>query len=88
MGLLKLSFLSCGVTALFSFATCSRISGRREVNTMQNAHERAIEIATALMIEHLKINGYGKRIDQADEMAEFFLRLEASIASGLAKLPD
>ena len=53
---------------------------------MQNAHERAIEIATALMIEHLKINGYGKRIDQADEMAEFFLRLEASIASGLAKL--
>ena len=23
---------------------------------MQNAHERAIEIATALMIEHLKIN--------------------------------
>ncbi|MCB5582752.1 hypothetical protein [Flavonifractor plautii] len=55
---------------------------------MQNAHERAIEIATALMIEHLKINGYGKRIDQADEMAEFFLRLEASIASGLAKLPD
>lgn len=55
---------------------------------MKESHEKAIEIATALMSVNLKNNGYGKRIEQADEMAEFFLRLESKIADGLEKVAD
>lgn len=55
---------------------------------MQNAHEKAIEIATTLMSANMKANGYGKNISEADEMAKFFLKLESAIADGLEKLPD
>ena len=55
---------------------------------MKNAHEKAIEIATALMASSIRSNGYGKAVSEADEMAKFFLKLESAIAAGLEKLPD
>ena len=54
---------------------------------MNDIHEKAIEISVALMSANLRSNAYGTNINQASEMAKFFLELESEIANGLERIP-
>lgn len=54
---------------------------------MRHAYEKAMDIATQLMIAQLQGSGIGNVVD-AQNKGEYFLKLVETINAGIENLPD
>lgn len=54
---------------------------------MKHVHEKAAEAAATLMSAIIKANGFGKTLQDIDEISKLYLRLESNIAEGFERIP-
>ena len=54
---------------------------------MRHAYEKAMDIATQLMVAQLQGSGIGNAVD-AQNKGEYFLKLVETISAGIEKVPD
>jgi len=54
---------------------------------MRHSYEKALDIATQLMVAQLQGNGIGNTID-AQNKGEYFLKLVEIINAGIEEMPD
>lgn len=54
---------------------------------MRHAYDKAIDIATQLMVAQLQGGGIGNALD-AESKGEYFLKLVEVISAGIEKMPN
>ena len=55
---------------------------------MRHAHEKAIEVATALTAAQIKSQSLPILSETAEDLAEYYLALEAKLADGFEKIDN
>jgi len=55
---------------------------------MRHSHEKALDIATQLMVAHLGSAGYGTSDSEAENMGKFFITLVETIQPEIEKMSD